>query len=161
MQKGCAVVIAFVVLFFIGTSSAFEFIRPTKRDKCPVCGMFVYKYPQWTAEIVFKDGTYVVFDGPKDMFKYYFNINKYGRDREEIDHVCVMDYYTTNPVDAKEVYFIRGSDVYGPMGEELVPVKGERAAEMFMKDHKGKEILRFDEVTPEDIPGMQMHEHRM
>ena len=25
--------------------------------KCPVCGMFVAKYPDWTSTIRFKDGT--------------------------------------------------------------------------------------------------------
>ena len=26
-----------------------------KADRCPVCGMFVYKYPKWVAQIIFKE----------------------------------------------------------------------------------------------------------
>ena len=43
-------------------------------DKCPVCGMFVYKYPDWTAEIIFEEGAVFYFDGAKDFFKFYFNL---------------------------------------------------------------------------------------
>jgi nitrous oxide reductase accessory protein NosL len=149
----------FVVIICLSPSLyASGFIKPAERDKCPVCGMFVHKYPHWTAEIVFKDGTYVVFDGPKDMFKYYFNIKKYNtnRQKDDVESIYVTDYYTTRPVNARDVYFVTGSDVLGPMGKELVPVKGEDAAGTFMKDHNGKRMLRFDEVTTDDLPMMQM-----
>ena len=36
---------------------------------CPVCGMFVAKYPEWIAAVVFKDGHAHYFDGAKDMFQ--------------------------------------------------------------------------------------------
>ncbi|MGQ9653410.1 MAG: nitrous oxide reductase accessory protein NosL, partial [Thermodesulfobacteriota bacterium] len=38
-------------------------LRPGPKDKCPVCGMFVAKYPDWTAQVLFKDGRSVFFDG--------------------------------------------------------------------------------------------------
>ena len=44
----------------------------TDKDKCPVCGMFVAKYPGFLAQIQFRDGSIAFFDGPKDFFKYYF-----------------------------------------------------------------------------------------
>jgi len=159
MRYACYITVCFItVLFVTAPLRASGFIKPTEKDKCPVCGMFVHKYPQWIAEIIFKDGTYVVFDGPKDMFKYYFNIKKYNtnRQKDDVESIYVTDYYTTRPVNARDVYFIIGSDVLGPMGKELVPVKGEDAAETFMKDHNGKKMLRFDEVTMDDLPMMQM-----
>lgn len=147
----------FVTLSFVVIVNGAEFIEPAKKDKCHVCGMFVYKYPEWVAEIIFKDGSYAVFDGPKDMFKFYFNIPKYNRNKtkEDIAGIHVTEYYTTKHMSAKDMFFVIGSDVYGPMGEELIPVKGRKEAETFAKDHKGKKILRFEQITPEDIPGMQ------
>jgi nitrous oxide reductase accessory protein NosL len=129
-------------------------VKPGPQDKCPVCGMFVSGYPDWSAEIIFKDGSYAVFDGSKDMFKYYFNISKYTREKtkNDISALFVTEYYTTKVVSARDVYFILGSDVIGPMGNELVPVKGREAAEQFFKDHKGKRMFTFDEITPEDVP---------
>jgi nitrous oxide reductase accessory protein NosL len=161
-QKICTVIIiAIVVVSLSGISRAIDFIQPTEKDKCPVCGMFVYKYPKWIAEIIFEDGSYAVFDGPKDMFKYYFNASKYNKHRtkEDISAVYVTEYYTTKTMKAEDVYFIVGSDVYGPMGVELIPIKGEAEAHTFMKDHKGKKMLRFSEITPADVPGM-MHKHK-
>lgn len=29
--------------------------KPDSKEKCPVCGMFVYKYPEWLAQIRLKD----------------------------------------------------------------------------------------------------------
>jgi nitrous oxide reductase accessory protein NosL len=98
-------------------------IKPAARDKCPVCGMFVAKYPDWVAEILFKDGSYAVFDGAKDMFKYYFNFGKYNPSKKlsDIDSIYVTDYYGLTFIDGTKAVYVIGSDVYGPMGRELIP----------------------------------------
>ncbi len=139
---------------FAPPAGAADFVKPARKDKCPVCGMFVAKYPKWVAEIVFKDGSYAVFDGCKDMFKYYFNIKKYERDKkkEEIASIFVTEYYSTSIMKAGDVFFVLGSDVLGPMGHEFIPVKGKENAETFALDHKGTKILSFDDITPEIIP---------
>ena len=126
-------------------------VKPSSKDKCPVCGMFVAKYQDFLAEIVFKDGAYAVFDGTKDMFKFYFNLPKYNlsKKREHIDSIYVTDYYNLTLIDGYEAFFVIGSDVYGPMGRELIPFKTEDDAKVFMKDHRGKSMLRFKEVTVE------------
>jgi copper chaperone NosL len=128
-------------------------VKPTPKDKCPVCGMFVYKYPDFLAEILFKDGTYAVFDGTKDMFKYYFNLKKYHPSKSiaEIDSIHVTDYYSLDLTDGLGAYYVLGSDVYGPMGRELIPFQKESDAKEFLKDHKGEKILKFREVTHEMV----------
>jgi len=132
-----------------GLAEAKEPIQPTDKDKCPVCGMFVYKYPDWLAEVAFKDGSVVFFDGAKDLFKYYFNIPKYspGQGKKDIATVFVVEYYDMKLMDARKAFFVIGSDVYGPMGHELIPFAAAEDAETFMKDHKGKRVLRFEEIT--------------
>src|SRR5512147_1797273 len=60
-------------------------VEVKKSDKCQVCGMLVAGYPNWISQIIFKDGTYALFDGPKDMFKYYFNITKYNPSKKQAD----------------------------------------------------------------------------
>jgi len=146
------------VLAFSVTLSGLSYaegpVTPKPKDKCPVCGMFVSLYPKWMAEIIFKDGTNAVFDGPKDMFKYYFNVSKYNKNKtdKEISGIYVTEYYTTKIMSARDVYFVKDSDVMGPMGNELVPVKGEREVGTFMRDHGGKKMLKFGEITSADIP---------
>ena|SRR4030043_1101854 len=131
-------------------------IKPSPKDKCPVCGMFVAKYPDFLAEILFKDGSYAVFDGTKDMFKYYFNLKKYNPKKrvEDIDSVYVTDYYNLALIDGYQAFYVTGSDVYGPMGKELIPLEKEDDAKEFMKDHKGQSILKFKDITYEIIKGL-------
>lgn len=150
-----------VVLLLAGASPArggdTGFVEPGPNDKCRVCGMFAARYPKWIAEVVFKDGKYAVFDGPKDMFRYYFDMGRYdkSRSREDVAGIFVTEYYTTKRIPAADALFVLGSDVPGPMGEELIPVGTRGEAEVFMKDHKGRKILAFDQVTPAEIPGMK------
>jgi nitrous oxide reductase accessory protein NosL len=127
--------------------------KPTARDKCPVCGMFVAKYPDWLAAIRFQDGSHVFFDGAKDMFKYLQNPRRYdpGRKQQALSTVLVMDYYNLSWIDARQAWYVIGSDVYGPMGRELIPLAKEADAREFMKDHKGTKIIRFADVTPQVI----------
>jgi len=130
-------------------------IQITKDDKCPVCGMFVYKYPKWVAQIVYKDGNSLSFDGVKDMIKFYSNRSKYDKfeilTRKNISEMLVTDYYSQKAIDGKKAYFVMGSNVNGPMGEELIPFEEESDAQTFMNEHNGKKIVSFDKITQEKI----------
>lgn len=151
------------VLFLIWMLFAFPLwagesapVKPGPGDKCPVCGMFVAKYPDWIAEIVFKDGSVVFFDGVKDMLKYYFNLKKYNprKTQADISAVFVTDYYTVEFVDGRTAFYVSGSDVYGPMGKELIPFLKEAEAREFLKDHKGKAVLAFNQIDADVIKGL-------
>jgi len=127
-----------------------HYVKPAEKDKCPVCGMFVAKYPDWVAEVVYRDGAYRVFDGSKDLFKYLADLKTYEPTRKQADisAVFVTDYYDVRPIDAHKAFFVIGSDVYGPMGAEFVPFEKESDAKEFKKDHEGRRILKFFDVTP-------------
>jgi copper chaperone NosL len=139
-----------------GSASKPSHGKPAPKDKCPVCGMFVAKYPDFLAEIVFKDGSRAFFDGAKDMFKYHLDIKKYdpGKTPTDIAAIYVTDYYSLEPIDGSEAYYVIGSDVYGPMGKELIPFGKEGEAKEFMDDHMGKAILRFREVRDSVVRGL-------
>jgi copper chaperone NosL len=115
--------------------------------------MFVAKYPDWLTAIRFRDGSHVFFDGAKDMFKYLQDPKKYNpaRKPEDIEAVMVMDYYGLAWIDALKAWYVLGSDVYGPMGRELISLEKEADAKEFMKDHKGSRIIGFSEATREVI----------
>jgi nitrous oxide reductase accessory protein NosL len=67
----------------------------------------------------------------------------------------VTDYYSMTPIDGHTAWYVVGSDVFGPMGRELMPFQKESEAKEFMKDHLGKKLLRFNEVTPEVMKGLE------
>jgi len=131
-------------------------VKPSPKDKCPVCGMFVAKYPDFLAQIIFKDGSALFFDGAKDMFKCYLNLKKYhpSKKQSDIDSIYVNDYYRLISIDGFEAFYVVGSDIYGPMGRELIPFEKEAEAREFMKDHKGNRVLEFISVTPDMIKNL-------
>lgn len=128
-------------------------IAPGPADKCAVCGMPVASFPSWATAVVFKDGSRAFFDGPKDMFRYLFDLKKYNPSKQNADvaAVRVTDYYGVTFVDGKTAWYVEGSDVKGPMGDELVPFGKETDARAFLKDHKGKNVIPFASVTTRTV----------
>jgi nitrous oxide reductase accessory protein NosL len=148
----CMLVLASPVLSAQKASGA-----PPKDAKCPVCGMIVAKYPDWNASIVYRDGTTAYFDGPKDLFSYYLNPHKYdpGKKRADVAAIGVKDYYSLATIDARQAYFVVGSNVLGPMGKELIPFARKADADGFRVDHQGRRIVRFPEVTLEILKTLE------
>ena len=153
LPRGILAWLALAAVLPAAGSGAAQAIKPGAKDKCPVCGMFVAGYPAFLAEIQFRDGFRACFDGPKDMFRYYFEPEKYhaGRKTGDIAAVYVTDYYNLEMIDGRQAFYIAGSDVLGPMGHELVPVGREDQARTFLDDHKGKSLLKFNEITLEIV----------
>ena len=124
-------------------------------EKCPVCGMFTYKYPRWVAQIFYTKDNYLSFDGVKDMMKFYFEPNRWGNyqmySKDKISKMLVTDYYSQKAIDAKEAFYVFGSNVYGPMGNELIPFKNESDAKNFYFDHKGSKIIKFSDIMLDDV----------
>jgi copper chaperone NosL len=50
-------------------------------------------------------------------------------------------------INARDAFYVIGSEVLGPMGHELLPLETREDAEEFKRDHGGKQILRFEDVT--------------
>lgn len=148
-----AFVIVGVVACLCGTAAGIEPRPPGPDDRCAVCGMFVHEYTNWVATVLFADGSQLFFDGPKDLFRFLLDLEKYQAQGREIAGVFVTDYYRVRFIDARTAHFVVGSDVMGPMGGELVPLEKRDEAETFARDHGGREILGFDDVTKEKIPG--------
>ena len=150
MKRFITALLIGLIMSSLAVSDENQPLKPSKKDKCPVCGMFVYKYPDWVGQIIFKDGSTSFFDGAKDLFKYYFNLQKYNPEKttKDIAAIYVTEYYDMKIIDAKTAFFVVGSDVYGPMGRELIPFVSKSDAEAFKKDHKGQRILRFEDITP-------------
>ena len=125
--------------------------NPGDRDTCPVCGMFVARYPEWVATVVYADGHAHHFDGAKDLFKYLLDLGRWapGHRAEDIVTIAVTDYYAVQRIDARSAWYVIGSDMLGPMGHELIPHPTEGEAEEFRRDHKGARVLRYGDVTPD------------
>jgi len=134
-------------------SNPARFPKPGKKDRCPVCGMFVHKYPGWAAGLVFGSGAKYFHCCPKCMLHNLNNIPKYqpGEKRENLKLIWVTEYYTTKQMNARDVFFVVRTNLVGPMGLDLIPVKGRGAAENLKRDYKGELVVTLDQVTPEIV----------
>lgn len=132
-----------------------EQMQIPKGSKCPVCGMFVHKYPKWAAKIQIGKHTHY-FDGVKDMMKFYFYPNSFGHKHNNSykKQIKVSDYYTLKQIDAKKAWYVMGSNVYGPMGHELIPFRTKKEAQTFLKNHYGQRVLNFSELSEELVFGL-------
>lgn len=128
---------------------------PGPEDVCPVCGMAVAPHEDWVAQAVFEDGSRLYFDGAKDLFRYLLERDRYAPAKRslEIRAAFVTGYYEVESIPAEDAYFVIGSDVYGPMGAELIPHASRAEADEFASDHGGERIVRFGEVTAELLAG--------
>ncbi len=147
-------IVALMTLSVTVPSIAQKIPEPTSRDSCPVCGMFVAPYPDWVATVLYQDGTYHHFDGAKDLFIYLLDMKKWapGRNAVTIQSISVKEYYSLNKIDARAAYYVIGSDVLGPMGHELIPLKTLEDAKEFMRDHKGHKIYIFNDIGSNILP---------
>ncbi len=147
------IAVALVLTVSLATAAEKVPAKPGESDKCPVCGMFVSHYPDFLAQVVFKDGAYAFFCGVKDMMKYYVDLPQYNPSRKtsDIAKFVVTDYSNLKPTDGYKAYYVVGSVVFGPMGQEFFPFSEESAAREFMRENSGKEIVRFDQINPESL----------
>ncbi len=136
-------------------------IEINEKEKCPVCGMFVAKYPRWVAQIIYDHDGHehkFSFDGVKDLLKFYFdpkkwlaNGNSHFASMSKIKNILVTDYYSQKPIDGSLAFYVLGSDVYGPMGHELIPFEKLEDAQTFKKDHSGQRIVQFDKINEDEV----------
>jgi copper chaperone NosL len=153
--------ILFLVMVCLGQQAvaediATEFFPVTGETRCPVCGMFVGKYQPWLAQVRMSDGKVAAFDGVKDMAAYSFSPEDFGAAKGAVvKDIAVKDYYSQGWTDGRKAFYALGSDILGPMGHELIPFSSRDAAENFLKDHRGKQILGFAEITPELIESLR------
>ena len=147
-----------IILLLVGGSLAAEpkDSNLPHKEKCMVCGMFVSMFAERNATIQFQDATQANFCGAKCMFKYYLNMNKCNpsKNKNDVAVISVKDYYSATSIDALKAFFVIWSDVYGPMGHEPIPFEKEVDAKKFLKEHKGKKILRFKDINPNLIKSL-------
>jgi len=143
-----------IVLALVMVSSfLFSFEMDYKKDTlCVVRHMKVQKSPKWVAKIELTNGKKLFFVSPKSMLEFYHQPGKWFdigvKSEKDFKDILVTDFKTGLPVKAKGAFFIFGSNVTSPAGDDLVPFDSYAAAEDFFKKHNGKRILNFKEISP-------------
>jgi nitrous oxide reductase accessory protein NosL len=85
------------------------------------------------------------------MFEFYHRPGRWFdigvKSEDDFKDIIVTDYQTMKLVDAKKAFYIYGSRVTSIAGDDLVAIENENDAKEFAKNHNGKRVLRFDQVS--------------
>lgn len=113
--------------------------RPTG-GRCALCGMRVTRGSAFASGATEANGHEVLFDSVKCMFRW-LGQHADARDPWSTEHLSRSE----RP--ARDLFYVMGSDIDGPMGADLVPVDTRDHAEQIRTSHHGTQILAFAEVT--------------
>lgn len=136
----------------LASSLLFSFTMDFDKDTtCLVRHFKVYENPKWVSKIELHNGKKVFFSSPKSMFEFYFYPGKWFdvgvKSEKDFKDILVTDFKTLKPVKAKGAFYIYGANVTSPAGDDLIPFDSYADAEEFSKNHNGKRILSFKEVS--------------
>ena len=113
--------------------------------------MKVYKNPKWVSKIELTNGKKVFFISPKSMFEFYFRPGKWFdvgvKSEGDMKDILITDYGTMEIVEAKGAFYIYGSNVTSPAGDDLVAFDSYKMAKEFAAKHHGQRVLSFKEVS--------------
>jgi nitrous oxide reductase accessory protein NosL len=154
----CILLIAFCLCAACGKASG-----PIKADAsegvCPVCRMDVKATDPATSEIVYSDGTKLMFETAGDMLTFYNEPEKYEvteaqKDRGKIERILIKDYNSKAEIDARRVTLVYKSRVNGPMGPDVFAFQSQDEASSFVKTNGGS-LLTFNDLTPEMVRNLR------
>ncbi len=122
-------------------------MRISPQDRCPVCGMTVEHHRKFASAIQLKDRTTYYFCGTGCMIRSWMHPDIFlGVAKAEVTLPVVREYFTGREIDARDAVWVAGSDVIGPMGPAMVPLKDERSMEVFIRRHGGKTHFRLEQM---------------
>jgi nitrous oxide reductase accessory protein NosL len=109
------------------------------------------KEPKWVAKIETRGGKTVYFSSPKSMFEFYFRPGKWFdvgvKSERDFSQIVVTDYVTGKAIDGESAYYVYGSRVVSPAGDDLVAIGSKEEADKFAQKYNGKRVMKFDEVS--------------
>jgi len=123
-----------------------------KKEHDLICGIQPYKNPRWMSELELTNGKKLHFASVKCMMLFYYKNTKWHdlgydkmptKDNDFVKELRVQDYKSLKVVDAKEAYYVYGSHLMSPKGDDLVPFKYEKDAENFSKQNGGHKVLTW------------------
>lgn len=145
--------IAVLSLFFASNLSAKDSYKIDfdKESTCVVRKIKVYEEPKWVSKIELTNGKKLFFCSPKSMMEFYQQPGRWFdigvKSEEDFKEILVTDFDTLKPINAKGAFFVYGSNIISPAGDDLVPFASYEAANNFASKHNGKRVFAFNQVS--------------
>jgi nitrous oxide reductase accessory protein NosL len=117
-------------------------------DRCPVCAMRVDRHPKFACAIQLKDQRTYYFCSAGCMIKSWLHPEIFlGKAAEQFKRAVCREYFSGQTLDAREVIWVAGSDVLGPMGPAVVPLADASHLAAFRRRHGGRTTFRLSELN--------------
>ena len=129
--------------------------------RCPVCGMYPARSPDWAAQVIFANGDAHFFDSPLSFFLYLGNVPRYNPGRSASDIVAryVTDGAGSGWTDAALAHYVHGSSALGPMRAGNLPAfASAQEAERFAAARGGR-VLAFAAVDAALLASLDSSQH--
>ena len=131
--------------------------RAVPPTRCPVCGMFPARAPQWAAQIIFSNGDAHFFDSPLSLFMYLRRWRATAP-AAAAGHRCPLRADASAPPDASaawidaRAFYVHGSSPKGPMRAGNLPAFATRRGQDAFAERRGGVVLAFVPSTPRWSP---------
>ena len=117
-------------------------------DTCPVCAMRPAKWSKFAAAIELSEQRTYYFCSNGCMIRAWLHPHEFlNAAPEQRLRPVVQAFFSGRPMDARQVTWVAGSDVMGPMGPAIVALESPEMAEVFRERHGGKQQFTLDEMT--------------
>ncbi len=131
----------------IGNSNEMSYDKETT---CIVRHLKVYEEPSWVAKINLSNGKKLYFCSPKSMIEFYHQPGKWHeigvKSEDDFKDIIVTDYSSKRAIEARGAFYVYGSNITSPAGDDLVPFSTYEDAKKFAKKYNGKRVLNFSEI---------------
>lgn len=116
--------------------------------RCPVCGIYPARSPEWAAQAIFANGDAHFFDSPLSLFQYLANVGQYSAGRTAHDLVAryVTDAETGGWTAAETAMYVDGSSARGPMRAGNLPAFASAEAARRFTERRGGRVVGFESV---------------
>jgi copper chaperone NosL len=122
----------------------------SQQDRCAACAMVAARSEKFASAIELTDGKAFYFCSTGCMIRSWMHPEVcLNVDKKLLLRSVVRDYFTGEYMDGGKVIWVAGSDVVGPMGPALVPLKTEQDVSAFKRRHGAKVTFRLSEMTDE------------
>ena len=130
--------------------------------RCPVCGMYPARSPDWAGQIIFSNGDAQFFDSPVSLLLFLNDVPRYsaGRSSDDIVARYVTDVTSKEWIDAGAACYVYGSNAMGPMRAGNLPAFAQRSAAEAFAQQRGGTVHVLGAI---DAPMLQtmstLHQH--
>jgi nitrous oxide reductase accessory protein NosL len=127
-----------------------EIKAATADTRCVVCNMKVANYPEHDCQILLEDNSSIHFCSTQCLINYLADPGQYVDKPAASKMTWVKVFPSGDYESAIGLYYVVGSNLFGPMGREAIPFRSKKVAEALVSK-EGGEIVRFNGLTPQMV----------